>query len=41
MQISFDQLEIMLVDQFMKHPKSSYLDLQFILLKIVTKAKNI
>ena len=41
MQTSLDRPEIMQVHQFMKHAKSSCLDLQFILPKIANKAKDI
>lgn len=41
MQTSLDRLEIMQVHRFMKHMKSSCLDLQFLLPKVATQAKDI
>lgn len=41
MQTSLDRPEIMQVHRFMKHTKSSCLDLQFVLPKVATKAKDI
>ncbi|MCJ1470687.1 hypothetical protein MMC07_009334 [Pseudocyphellaria aurata] len=41
MQTSLDRPEIMQIHRFMKHPKTSCLDLQFILPEVSSEAKNI
>ena len=40
-QTSFDCLEIMQIDQFMKYPRSSFLDLQFVPLPKANDVKDI